>query len=181
MPTSINGNNFNNILSGLDGNDTLNGHLGNDSLSGGNGNDVLAGGAGIDSMNGGAGFDRFLFANRGPANADTIVDFNHAADTIVLSNALDTGLLGAISPGVLGLAFNGGNVPGNQLSSSWFFKGSGADGNGAGALSGIYVNTFNGQIWYNPTTAAGGDSALLGRVAVATAPTLDATDFVYGV
>ena len=71
--------------------------------------------------------------------------------------------------------------PGNQLSSSWFFKGSGADGNGAGALSGIYVNTFNGQIWYNPTTAAGGDSALWGRVAVATAPTLDATDFVYGV
>ena len=176
----INGNTFANSLFGLAGNDTLNGGAGNDSLNGGTDNDTLNGGTGLDFLTGGAGLDSFVFANTGAADADTIVDFSHVDDTIVLSNALDVGLAGAVNPGIEGLAFSGGNVPGNQLFAGWFFKGVGSTGNAAGNLSGIYVNTFDGQIWYNPTTAAGGDSLLLGRVDFAAAPTLNATDFVYG-
>lgn len=194
----INGNGFNNTLLGLDGNDTLNGNGGNDVLNGGNGNDTLNGGigndnlngstgndtlngnAGLDFLTGGTGQDRFVFADRGAANADTVTDFSHADDTIVLSNLLDSGLAGALNPGVLGLAFIGGNTPGNQLSGAWFFKGVGATGNNAGNLSGIYVNTLDGNIWYNATSAAGGDSHLIGRVSFAAAGSVDATDFVYG-
>ncbi|WP_280926176.1 calcium-binding protein [Caldimonas mangrovi] len=195
---SITGNAGNNTLWGLDGNDTLSGSSGNDTLLGGNGNDALNGGSGNDTLNGGAGNDtlagntgldfltggteqdRFVFRDRGVANADTITDFSHADDTIVLSNLLDSGLAGALNPGVLGLAFVGGNAAGNQLSGAWFFKGVGASGNGAGDLSGIYVNTLDGNIWYNATTAAGGDSHLVGRVSFAAAGSVDATDFVYG-
>jgi len=198
LGNSISGNASNNTLSGLDGNDTLSGSGGNDTLLGGNGNDALNGGSGNDTLNGGAGNDtlagntgldfltggsgqdRFVFSDRGAANADTITDFNHADDTIVLSNALDSGMAGAVSPGILGLAFSGGNTPGNQLSGAWFFKGLGFTGNSAGDLSGIYVNTIDGNIWYNATTAAGADSQLIGRVSFAVAGTLDASDFVYG-
>jgi Ca2+-binding RTX toxin-like protein len=194
----LNGNGLNNTLSGLAGNDTLNGNAGNDTLLGGDGNDTLNGGTGNDSLNGGAGNDtlnggtgldfltgslgndNFVFSTRGAADADTITDFSHALDTIVLSNSLDAGLGGALNPGVLGLAFSGGAVAGNQLAGGWFFKGVGATGNNAGALSGIYVNTQDGNIWYNATTAAGGDSHLIGRVSFAAAGSLDATDFVYG-
>jgi serralysin len=194
----INGNASNNFLSGLDGNDTLNGGSGNDTLSGGNGNDrlngstgndslsggagndVLSGGTGLDFLTGGTGQDQFVFADRGPANADTITDFSHFDDTIVLSNLLDVGLAGAINPGIQGLAFVGGNVAGNTLSGGWFFSGVGATGAAAGALSGIYVNTQDGNIWYNPTSAVGADSQLIGRTSFAAAPTLNASDFVYG-
>jgi Ca2+-binding RTX toxin-like protein len=167
----INGTGFNNSLSGAGGNDTLNAF---------GGNDTVAGGTGLDFLTGGTGLDRFQFSEAGAANADTITDFNHLDDTIVLANALDNGLIGAINPGVLGLAFVGGNVNGNVLSNASFFKGVGLTGNVAGNASGIYVNTIDGQIWYNPTAAAGGDSLLLGRVAFAVAPSVDASDFVYG-
>lgn len=196
----INGNNFNNTLSGLDGADTVNGAAGNDTISGGNGNDVLGGGSGNDSMNGGAnddvlagsagvdtltggiGNDRFQFADRGVANADTITDFSEVAgndDRIVLLNALDNGLAGAVSPGILGLAFLGGNVAGNALNGAWFFKGAGFDGNG-NQLSGIFVNTNTGQLWYNPTTNVAGDSQFFGTVNAAAIAALDASDFIYG-
>lgn len=177
---SLYGNNGNDTLNGGNGNDYLNGGSGNDSLNGGAGNDTLAGNTGLDFLTGGAGQDRFVFRDRGVANADTMTDFSHADDTIVLSNLLDSGLAGALNPGVLGLAFSGGAAPGNALAGGWFFKGVGATGDTAGALSGIYVNTQDGNIWYNATTAAGGDSHLIGRVSFATAGSLDASDFVYG-
>lgn len=198
LGNSISGNAGNNTLIGLDGNDILSGSSGNDTLLGGNGddahnggsgndtlnggagNDTLAGNTGLDFLTGGAGQDRFVFRDRGAANADTMTDFSHADDTIVLSNLLDSGLAGALNPGVLGLAFSGGAAPGNALAAGWFFKGVGATGDNAGALSGIYVNTQDGNIWYNATTAAGGDSHLIGRVSFATAGSLDASDFVYG-
>lgn len=170
----INGNGFNNTLRGLDGNDTLNGNAGNDSLWGGNGNDRLNGGTGLDFLRGEAGQDTFVFSARGPANADTIIGFNHTDDRIELSSLLD--LNGAA--GIAGLSF-GGNVVGNALSGAWYFEGLGANGNG-NTLSGIYVNTIDGQIWYNPTSGVANDSVLVGRVEVAQASSLNATDFVYG-
>jgi Ca2+-binding RTX toxin-like protein len=157
----INGNGFNNTLSGLAG------------------DDVLAGGAGVDTLTGGAQQDQFQFADRGVANADTITDFSHADDSIALMNALDVGLAGAVTPGVLGLAFVGGNVAGNALSTGWFFKGAGLDGDGA-QLSGIFVNTNTGQLWYNPTSGTVGDSQFLGTVNAGAIAALDSSDFVYG-
>ncbi len=164
----ITGNASNNTLRGLDGSDTLIGNAGNDTLDGGTGNDTLTGGANLDS---------FVFANRG--NTDNITDFTVADDTMVLSNALDTGLAGAISPGILGLAFNGGNVPGNTLVAGGFFKGVGFNGSGAGSTSGIYLNTFDGNIYYNDALAAG--SYQIGHVAAAVAGAVTNVDFVYGV
>ncbi|HEU0289994.1 MAG TPA: calcium-binding protein [Burkholderiales bacterium] len=163
----ITGNASSNTLRGLDGSDTLIGNAGNDTLDGGTGNDTLTGNVGLDS---------FVFANRG--NTDNITDFTAADDTIVLTNALDTGLGGAISPGILGLAFNGGNVPGNALLAAWYFEGAGQTGSGAGALSGIYVNTFDGNIYYNDAVAAG--SYQVGHVNAAVAASLSNVDFVYG-
>jgi len=184
----LSGGNGHDYLSGSSGNDNLQGGSGNDNLHGGSGNDWLNGSTGNDRVNGstgndtlwgGSGADRFVFDQRGNANADHIRDFNHADDTIVLGNSLDTGLVGAISPGVKGLSFTGGNVNGNPLNSGWYFEGAGATGNG-GQLSGIYVNTTDGHIWYNPTSGTAGDSSYIGRVNVAVASSLDHTDFVYG-
>lgn len=47
-------------------------------------------------------------------------------------------------------------------------------------MSGIYVNTTNGGIYYDPTSFVANDAVLIGQVAVATAASLDASDFVYG-
>ncbi len=172
----INGNIFNNVLNGMAGNDTLDGGSGNDTLNGGTENDVLRGGFGLDFLTGGLGQDQFVFAQTGAANADTVLDFNHVDDSIVLSNLLD----GSAVAGIAGLLFSGGNVAGNELAGAWLFKGIGTTGVGASDLSGIYVNTFDGQIWYNPTSAVANDSVLIGRVGVGVAGSLDASDFVYG-
>jgi Ca2+-binding RTX toxin-like protein len=69
--------------------DTLSGGGGNDTLSGSGGADVLNGGVGKDTLGGGAGKDFFLFNSKlGAAHADTITDYNVAADTIRLENAI---------------------------------------------------------------------------------------------
>ena len=180
LATSGNGNASNNVINGNGLANTLRGLAGNDTLNGAGGNDTLAGGAGTDFLGGGLGMDRFFYGEVGAANADTMTDYSHIDDTIVLGNTVDAGLVGGISPGILGLSFIGGPLVGNTLSAASFHKGVGATGNVAGNTSGIYVNTLDGNIWYNPTSALGGDSLLLGRVAFATAPTLDNTDFVYG-
>ncbi|AKJ27453.1 calcium-binding protein [Caldimonas brevitalea] len=177
---SLNGSSGNDTLNGSTGNDALNGGSGDDTLSGSSGNDTLAGSTGLDFLTGGANNDRFVFSHRGAGNADSITDFSHLDDTIVLANALDIGLGGALSPGIVGLGFVGGNLAGNPLAAGSFFKGLGETGNTAGDATGIYLNTVDGQIWYNATAAAGGDAHLIGRVAFAVAPGVDATDFVYG-
>jgi Ca2+-binding RTX toxin-like protein len=175
----IQGNSSNNTLSGQGGNDTLIAGAGNDTVLGGDGDDELQGEAGLDALTGGAGLDRFVFEHSGAANADTITDFSHADDTIVLADVLDAAMAGAISPGLRGLSFAGGNTPGNTLNVGRYFEGVGATGN-AGELSGIFVDTLAGEIYYNPTSGTAGDSVLLGRVSFAVAASLDATDFVLG-
>lgn len=168
-----------NQLFGLGGNDQLYGEYGNDTLDGGSGRDLLAGQAGRDVLTGGSGQDRFVFDAVGVEHADKITDFSHADDTIVLGNGLDIGLDGAKDQGLLGLSFSDANA-GQVLADAWFFKGAGMTGGVAGQYSGIYVNTLDGQVWYNPTTQAGGDSLLLGSVSVESAGQLTASDFVFG-
>ncbi len=66
--------------------------LGN-SMTGNSGNNNLNGGAGNDTLIGGAGADTFLFTTAlGATNIDSLTDFDVAADTIRLENAIFTGL-----------------------------------------------------------------------------------------
>ncbi|WP_274609266.1 beta strand repeat-containing protein [Mesorhizobium sp. L-8-3] len=79
---------------GNNGNNSLYGNAGNDQLYGYGGNDTLVGGTGNDTLTGGAGNDYFVFntALTAAPNVDRITDFNIAADTIRLDNAVMPGL-----------------------------------------------------------------------------------------
>jgi Ca2+-binding RTX toxin-like protein len=176
------GNSANNTLTGLAGNDTLNGGAGNDNLISGDGNDLLLGGAGNDTLNGGLGVDTLtggvgndFFRLDNVANRDLITDFSVPADTIILANSLDSTLAGSINPGIKGLLFNNGSV----LNAAGFFKGAGITGGALGNLSGIYVNTSNGDIWYNDSNLVG--SYLIANVGATAAAGMTNADFVYGV
>jgi Ca2+-binding RTX toxin-like protein len=165
---TITGNNLANNLSGNGGNDIIAGGFGNDTIAGGLGNDTLTGDADNDS---------FVFGEIGAANRDTITGFSAVQDTILLSNSLDSTLVGSLANGIKGLTFVGGNVAGNVLSSAFFFKGAGFTGIGAGFATGIYVDTTGaGNIYYNDATTAG--SFIFASVGAAAA-TLTNADFVY--
>jgi Ca2+-binding RTX toxin-like protein len=174
---TITGNNLANNLSGNGGNDLIAGGIGNDTIAGGNGNDTIAGGLGNDTLAGDADNDFFVFGDIGTANRDTITGFSAVQDTILLSNSLDSTLVGSLAVGIKGLAFVGGNVAGNILSNAFFFKGAGLTGAGIFNLTGIYVDTIFGNIYYNDATAAG--SSIFASVGAAAAANLMNTDFVY--
>ena len=95
------GNSGADTIFGGDGNDLLVGGLGNDILTGGDGDDVLIGGFGNDILNGSSGVDRFVFAESGAGNKDTIEDLvvGSGGDILDLSGLLDA-------------AFSGGTVAG---------------------------------------------------------------------
>jgi Ca2+-binding RTX toxin-like protein len=179
---------FENVIGGSL-NDNIVGNTLANSLTGGGGNDTLEGGLGQDSLTGGTGNDFFRLTEVSlislpspnpinPQSRDLITDFSVPADTIILANSLDSTLAGLISPGIKGLSFVGGNVPGNVLDPLWFFKGPGEDGRPLGKLSGIYVNTSDGNIWYNDANAAG--SYLIANVGPNVAFGMTNADFVYG-
>jgi Ca2+-binding RTX toxin-like protein len=172
----ITGNNLANNLSGNGGNDLIAGGIGNDTIAGGNGNDTITGGLGNDTLAGGADNDFFVFGDIGAANRDTITDFSAVQDTILLSNSLDATLAGSLAVGIKGLTFLGGNVAGNVLSNTSFFKGAFLTGAVIGNSTGIYVDTTFGNIYYNDATAAG--SSVYASVGAAAA-TLTNVDFVY--
>jgi Ca2+-binding RTX toxin-like protein len=97
LDNEIVGNNAANVLNGLDGDDSLRGRNGADTLNGGLGSDILEGG-----LHG----DRFVFnTTLGPANIDTMTDFEIALDIIELDAAIFAGLsLGTLDAD----AFNNG-------------------------------------------------------------------------
>ena len=133
------------LLDGLAGIDTLNGEAGADALLGGNGadilsggtdNDSLSGGLGTDTLTGGSGADSFVFNTAfSGSNSDTITDFNSIDDTIVLDNAIFTGLsdgtlaAGAFRVGTAALDADD-RIVFNGTTGGLFYD---ADGNGAGA------------------------------------------------
>ncbi|MCA2724128.1 MAG: calcium-binding protein [Microcystis sp. M048S1] len=147
----------------------------NNILWGNIGNNVLNGGLGLDTLTGGAGNDSFRLGN--VANRDLITDFSVPADTIILANSLDSTLAGSFNPGIKGLSFISGNVNGSVLNSAQFFKGAGSTGGASGNLSGIYVNTSNGDIWYNDSNLVG--SYLIANVGAGAAAGMTNADFVY--
>ena len=67
----------------------------NNTVYGNTGNNLLNGGAGHDILRGGAGNDTFLFNTAlGATNVDRIVDYNVAADTVRLENAVFAAIAG---------------------------------------------------------------------------------------
>lgn len=167
----LSGGNDNDYLYGDAGDDVLYGDAGNDVLYGGDGNDGLVGGEGNDMLSGGAGNDEFDFESF--SGIDTILGFNALEDTI----GLDIGFGGGVGVFDRGLSFNADG----HLSAGKYFEGSGFNGNGS-QLSGIYVDTSNGYIWYNPTSGVAGDSYHFATVDPATivggVSSLSANDFV---
>ena len=77
-------------LDGGSGTDVLFGGAGNDEISGAADNDRFEGGLGNDTLDGGSGADRFIFAETGPANVDSITDYRaNQNDRIEVSALLD--------------------------------------------------------------------------------------------
>ena len=67
-----------------------------DAITGGTGGDTIAAGVGNDILTGGTGSDQFVFntALNAATNVDQITDFNVAADTIILENAIFSTIVG---------------------------------------------------------------------------------------
>ncbi len=79
------------IRTGTIASQTLAGGAFDDTLSGLGGNDTLFGHGGHDTLTGGTGADTFMFSDLGPANVDTITDYNFAeGDEIDLSGLINT-------------------------------------------------------------------------------------------
>lgn len=144
LNNSITGNTNSNVLKGAGGDDRLFGNDGNDILNGGVGNDILSGGPGNDQLTGDIGNDEYEFYSS--TGIDTIISFNASEDAIGLNMS--------------NVAYNfrnGLEFINGHLRDGWYFEGNGSNGNG-NQLSGIFVDTSNGYIWYNPTTNIPGDS-----------------------
>ena len=131
------GNDLNNVIIGNNAANELSGLDGNDMLSGRDGDDVLNGGLGSDNMQGGADGDAFVFDTAlGVGNVDTISDFDPVLDSILLDDAIFTGLpLGPLAAS----AFNNGGpvdaddrITYNSASGALSFD---SDGSGAAAAT----------------------------------------------
>jgi Ca2+-binding RTX toxin-like protein len=141
------------LVGGL-GNDVIVGNASNNSLFGGGGADYIDARAGNDTMSGGAGSDRFVFATALNAanNVDTIADFAHAVDDIVLSQAIFAGI-------------------GVTLDASEF-----QIGLTDSATDRIIYNNITGQLFYDSNGNAAGGMTQFATVTAGTV--LDIGDFV---
>ncbi len=121
------GNALNNVIIGNSGANTLYGLDGADTLNGGLGADTLQGGTGADS---------YVFSTAlGGGNIDSVVGFSVVDDTIVLSNAIFTGLaIGTLAAGAFRIGAAAADADDriiyNSTTGALFFD---ADGNGGGA------------------------------------------------
>jgi Ca2+-binding RTX toxin-like protein len=109
---------------------SLTGNSGANSLNGGGGSDTLAGGKASDILTGGGGSDTFVFDTKpGSSNIDSITDYNVAADTMRIDNAVFSGLA------------NGG------LKASAFVKNT--SGNAADASDRIIYESDTGKLYFD--------------------------------
>jgi Ca2+-binding RTX toxin-like protein len=146
------------VLKGRGGHDWLSGGGGDDTIHGGAGRDVLSGGRGHDTLYGGTDDDFFVFADRpSTRHADTIGDFRHGHDTIVLQGSDFRGLDWA---GLRANAFHA------------------ADG-ATGALDDtdrIIYDAASGKLLYDADGRGG--QAAVHFATLGGAPTIDAGDFL---
>jgi serralysin len=88
-------------ISGSKYNDSIYGNNGANVVNGGAGNDLIKGYGGNDTLTGGSGGDAFIFntALNAASNVDHITDFNVAADTIWIDDAVfaNAGAAGTLS------------------------------------------------------------------------------------
>jgi Ca2+-binding RTX toxin-like protein len=133
-------------------------------LNGGDGADQLHGGAGADQLTGGNGSDRFYFDSLfATSNVDTVTDFTHGSDRLMLDDALFTAL------GVVG------STAGTALDANSFRLGSVA----AEADDRILYDAATGKLYYDPTgSATAGDEVQFAVLGASVHPTLDASDFL---
>jgi len=133
----------------LTGNELADTILGNAAVN------VLDGKGGADSLRGFSGNDSFAFTSAlGPGNVDTIVDFIHDDDTIVLDDAVFAGLaLGALTAG----AFRTGAAA-------------------ADADDRIIYNGATGQLFFDPDGVGG--AAQVQFATLTGAPAINASDFL---
>ncbi|WP_428428395.1 calcium-binding protein [Pararhizobium sp.] len=130
-------------LTGSNFNDSLSGNALANAIGGGAGNDLIKGYAGLDTLAGGAGNDTFVFdtALNATTNVDTITDYNVAADTIQLENAIFTTLTAAGILSATAFVANAAGVAGDASDRIVYETDTGKlfydqDGNGA-AFAGI--------------------------------------------
>ncbi len=119
-------------------------------IVGNGGDNLLRGSGGNDTLTGGAGADVFRFSSalNGSSNVDAITDFNPAADSLQLENAVFTKLA---TTGVLSASFFRANSSGTAVDSNDFLVyetdtgrlSYDADGSGAGAP--VLIATFAGM------------------------------------
>jgi Ca2+-binding RTX toxin-like protein len=162
-----NGTLTNTVAFKLSGNALANTLIGNaaaNTLNGGDGADQLHGGAGADQLTGGNGSDRFYFDSMfATSNVDTVTDFTHGSDRLMLDDALFTAL------GVVG------STAGTALDANSFRLGSVA----AEADDRILYDAATGKLYYDPTgSATAGDEVQFAVLGASVHPTLDASDFL---
>jgi Ca2+-binding RTX toxin-like protein len=162
------GNSIDNIIIGNNSDNNLNGLAGCDTLYGGGGNDTLNGGSGTDLLYGQDGADLFKFSANPSTGVVSIADYSIADDTIGLDAQAGENFNA-------GLSFTGG--AGSTLSASKLFMGAGLTGDGVSDASGIYVNTSNGEIWYNSDSTTA-NSVLFATFQNGAASSLTAADFI---
>lgn len=164
-------------LIGSSKNDSIIGSATENSLTGGSGDDVLDGGMGRDILNLGNGKDKVIVGEAGSTNRDLINDFAAFDDKIVLANRLDNLLAGYTNSGITGLKFIGEDSNGSFLSKETFFKGPGLTGAAGESATGIYLNTINGDIFYNNSISPG--SLIIANVGVTAALGMTNRNFMY--
>jgi Ca2+-binding RTX toxin-like protein len=157
---TITGNGLTNTVHAGGGNDTVIGQGGNDKLWGGANNDAIRGGAGNDSLWGDGGADQFVFNSAGgAANADTIKDFVHLTDDIVLDAAIFTalGLPGDLAAGKFKAATDITATAGSTVDSSdrvlydsdsgnLYYDANGSAANGRVLLATVWTNATDHPI-----------------------------------
>ncbi len=135
------------------GNDVVIGNALANYLFGQGGLDYIDGLAGNDYLNGGAGADRFRFSIAlGATNIDTIADFQHGIDDILLSQAIFTAI-------------------GGSLTADEFRIGMAQDANDF-----LLYNNVTGQLFYDNNASAAGGMVQFATVTPGTVLTFD--DFI---
>ncbi len=125
----------------------LNGNSASNAINGAAGNDTIKGYAGNDTLTGDTGRTSFVFntALNASTNVDTITDFNVAADTIQLDNAIFTAPMTA-----------------GALASAAFRAN--ATGLAADASDRIIYKTDTGELYYDANGSASGGGVLFAKV-----------------